>query len=542
MSMLADLKMYGRFAWGLRGFLRHRISLQEAQAILRQRMAERERNFLRLVERGIFGYPRSPYRPLLKRAGCELGDLQTMVRAKGLEATLRALREAGVYVSFEEFKGRMPIVRDGQVIPVEARDFDNPFLSHYYQTESGGTTGAGTRVAFDLDHLAATAVNTILAYDAHGVLGVPTVMWYGILPASSGIASILHAARFGQTPEKWFSLITHEDIRPSLKNRLATHYIVLIGRMCGAAIPWPERGSLDGMAVARCAAKMLHAHGACLIRTSVSLAVRVANAAREQGLDLAGATFLGGAEPPTPAKVRGITNGGARYVPNYFITEAGAVGMGCGRPLDGNDLHFYKDGLALIQYPRQVPGMEITVEAFHFTSLLPTTPKLLLNVEMDDYGMIEERSCGCPLERYGFTAHLRGIGSFRKLTGEGVTLVGSEMIHILEDVLPARFGGSPLDYQLLEEEDDQGFTRLSLVVSPKVAIADEQTVIKTVLEALGRSNVAADLARAVWSQAGTLRVKRMEPIWTARGKLLPLQMAQRIKERTGNPTRSASDR
>jgi hypothetical protein len=53
---------------------------------------------------------------------------------------------------------------------VQSRDFDNPHLSHYYQAESGGTTGAGTRVAFDLDHLAATAVNTILAYDAHGVL------------------------------------------------------------------------------------------------------------------------------------------------------------------------------------------------------------------------------------------------------------------------------------------------------------------------------------------------------------------------------------
>src|SRR2546429_8777632 len=81
--MLADLKMYGRFAWGLRGFLRHKISVHEAQAIVRQRMAERENNFLRLVERGVYGYPRSPYRPLLKPAGRELGDLQAMVRARG---------------------------------------------------------------------------------------------------------------------------------------------------------------------------------------------------------------------------------------------------------------------------------------------------------------------------------------------------------------------------------------------------------------------------------------------------------------------------
>jgi NitT/TauT family transport system substrate-binding protein len=32
-----------------------------------------------------------------------------------------------------------------------------------------------------------------------------------------------------------------------------------------------------------------------------------------------------------------------------------------------------------------VPGAELTVEAFHYTSLLPTAPKLLLNVESDDF-------------------------------------------------------------------------------------------------------------------------------------------------------------
>ena len=51
MSILDDIKMYARFAWGLRGFLRHTITLEEARAIVRQRLAEREANFLRLVER-----------------------------------------------------------------------------------------------------------------------------------------------------------------------------------------------------------------------------------------------------------------------------------------------------------------------------------------------------------------------------------------------------------------------------------------------------------------------------------------------------------
>ena len=49
MGIFADLKMYGRFAWGLRGFLRHTITLEEAKAIVQRRMEEREENFLRLV-------------------------------------------------------------------------------------------------------------------------------------------------------------------------------------------------------------------------------------------------------------------------------------------------------------------------------------------------------------------------------------------------------------------------------------------------------------------------------------------------------------
>ena len=203
--------------------------------------------------------------------------------------------------------------------------------------------------------------------------------------------------------------------------------------------------------------------------------------------------------------------------------------MGCFRPADSNDVHFFKDGLALIQFPRQVPGSEITVDAFHFTTLLLTAPKLMLNVESDDYGIIETRSCGCPLESYGYTDHLRDIHSFRKLTTEGVTLVGSEMVQILEEVLPAKFGGSPLDYQLAEEEDEQGFTRLNLLISPKVKLADEATVIEAVLQAMGRGSIGADLAHSLWGQAKTLRVKRMEPVWTARGKLMPLHLARRAE-------------
>jgi len=203
--------------------------------------------------------------------------------------------------------------------------------------------------------------------------------------------------------------------------------------------------------------------------------------------------------------------------------------MGCVQPSDTNDLHLLKDGVALIQYPRHVPGTEITVDAFHFTSLMPTAPKLMLNVESDDYGVIEKRACGCPFEVYGFDDHLRHVRSFRKLTGEGVTLIGSEMVRILQEVLPGRFGGTSLDYQLLEEEDRNGFTRLFLLISPKIGSVDEKAVVETVLEALARSSDAGSVARAIWHQAGTLQIRRTEPIWTSRGKLMPLHLASRSR-------------
>src|SRR5215468_5698283 len=119
------LKMFAQFPVALRRFLHNRPTPRAAEATVHERMARRTDNFLRLVERSVYGVPRSPYLALLKLAGCELGDLRALVHDKGLEGALLELRTAGVYVSYEEFKGRKPIVRDGFMLPVTPRDFDN---------------------------------------------------------------------------------------------------------------------------------------------------------------------------------------------------------------------------------------------------------------------------------------------------------------------------------------------------------------------------------------------------------------------------------
>jgi hypothetical protein len=527
---LAYIKMLAQYPFALRRLLRKPVTLEEARRIVCERMAHRQENFLQIVERGIYGYPASPYLPLLRTAGCEMGDVRNLVKQKGLEGALTALREAGVYISFEEFKGRAPIVRQGQEWRVQPQDFDNPLASHDYQVESGGSTGTPTtrtrNAQFDLDQ----TPDQMLTYAAHGLLDAPMALWRGILPDNSSLSIILRGAFMGKRTTRWFTHIGFRDSRHWVKYDLATFYVILLLRLYGVPAPLPEHVPMDqAIVIARWIVETLKQHPQCVVGTQVSRALRVALAAQEAGLDLTGATFMIAGEPPTPAKLEQIKRTGARHFTTYGA-EMGRMAMGCANPLDGNDVHLLLDAFALIPYPQVVPGFEVSVPAFNVTSLLASAPRLMLNVQVDDYGIVEERHCGCALGELGFTTHLRGIHSYRKLTGEGVTMVGSEMIQIIEQVLPARFGGTPLDYQLREEEDERGFTRLFLAISPRLEIADEQQVIDVMMNALRASSPQADAARTVWQSGRVLQVKRVEPVWTARGKLMPLH----IQRHNGN--------
>lgn len=537
MKPLGDFQNYVRFLVGLPRYLHTRLTLEEARSTFLRWMEEREDNFLLVAERGIFGYERSPYRPLLEMAGCELGDLRDELRGKGLRGALTSLREAGVYVTFEEFKGRAPIVRNGKEIHVTPRDFDNPFTSRYYHMSTGGSTGRARQVAMDIDHLTVGAITHKVFETIHGFAHIPTAIWFEGLPGT-GLGSVLNRVPGQIAPARWFTPVVGAAPSVPRRFRLAQRGILAVARASGARIPMPEPVPLDRAdVIARWMGETLAAHGRCGLRTMVSRALRVCLAAQELGIDLTGALIMGGGEPPTEAKVREITRTGARFISGYHFAEAGVIALACTEPAADDDLHFMQHHLELIQHPRPVPGFDTQVEPFHFTTLLPTAPKLLLNVEIDDYGIVEERACGCPLAELGLHRHIRQIRSFSKLTGEGVTLVGNDMVRILEEVLPARFGGSSLDYQLLEEEDERGFTRLSLVVSPRVELGDEAAAIDLVLDELGRGEADAGVSRTIWSQAGTLRVRRMEPRWTSRGKLFPLQLAV---GRTGRPSRDRS--
>jgi len=114
------------------------------------------------------------------------------------------------------------------------------------------------------------------------------------------------------------------------------------------------------------------------------------------------------------------------------------------------------------------------------------------------------------------------IRSFSKLTGEGATVLGTDCIRILEEVLPREFGGRSTDYQLLEAEDEGHFTRLYLVVSPSVGTIDEERVRTRFIEELRDPTRPRNIMPPLWRQADTIRVLRREPVSTGRGKLLPV--------------------
>jgi phenylacetate-coenzyme A ligase PaaK-like adenylate-forming protein len=280
------------------------------------------------------------------------------------------------------------------------------------------------------------------------------------------------------------------------------------------------------MEVARWLAETKAAGRPAVLDTTASSGVRVSVAARDHGLDIAGTLFRFGGEPLTEAKAKAVAASGSRAVCNYSMGELGRAGVACGQPAALDDVHLVTDKLAVIQREREVGVDSTRVGALLITTLVPSCPKLMLNVETDDYGVLEQRDCGCALGEVGFSVHLHGIRSYEKLTSEGMNFLGPELLSVIEQVLPARFGGSSTDYQLVEEEVD-GLPKVAIVVSPRIGQVDEAEVVRTVLEALGQGPSHRGMMAEVWRAGETLRVLRRDPYTTVTAKILPLHVLPR---------------
>ena len=147
----------------------------------------------------------------------------------------------------------------------------------------------------------------------------------------------------------------------------------------------------------------------------------------------------------------------------------------------------------------------------------------MLNVESDDYGTLVRKQCGCGMGELGYDLHFHTIRSYEKLTSEGMNFLGSDLIRLVEEVLPKRFGGYPTDYQFLETEE-KGLPKVNLVISPRVGRIAEDAVVAAVIDSLNTFPGSSDDYAERWREANTLRVLRQEPSSTGASKVLALHV------------------
>jgi hypothetical protein len=515
--------MFARYAWGLHGYLSHRLTPEECRRMLEDQLKSRERSFLRIVERGIYSNPRSPYLKLLRHSGVEYADFAGLVRQYGVEGSLTHLYDLGIYISLDEFKRRVPIRRPGLEIETGPHDFDNPFLSKQYSSRTSGSRGSVTRVIMDLDLLEHDAACNYFMLEGFDVGERPIGIWREVPPVTTGVNVMLRLTKLGKRVEKWFSTSRLGRDPKSLQFLFFTYYTIWASRVLSRPLPSPTYAPLeDALEVARWLA-LKKAHGTpAFFDTQASAAVRACMAAREEGLDISGTCFCIGGEPYTKAKAEVISGTGCMALNRYSMAELGNIGIACADPEDFDDMHIFTDKVAVIQRQKSLGSGEMNVGALVYTTVLPSCPKLMLNVESDDYGVLEDRRCACPIGGLGFTTHLSQIRSYEKLTSGGVTFLGTELMRLVEEVLPKRFGGHPTDYQLAEEEEG-GLPKVNIVVSPRVGDVDENAVVTAILQAL-RAYPGGDVMSERWEQGQTLRVVRREPYTTASAKILPLHI------------------
>ncbi len=517
MSFLKNFYEYFRFYINLKPFLETIISKEAAKEAIKQRLVNREENFLRLIKKGIFLNKKSPYLKIFKLIQISYDDIERMINKNGLSETLNILREDGIYLTVEEFKGKKTVVRRNAEFRFKEQDFDNPLLSAYYNIETGGTRSSGTRTLLDLEYISAKAVYYPLVFDIYNLKDCKIGLWAPTPPLGAGILPLLHFAKTGKIVSKWFS-----PIKPDIERAMSLKFMIGAAKNINIDLPYPEYTNIqDVEKVVNWIIDVKAKYGNVLFLSLVSQAVRICEFARINSLDISGVKFWIFGEPITEARYNVIKSSGCEVIPLYSFIELGSIGFGCNKRSSPEEIHFFQDSMALIQHNKFIPSLGENVGSFLFSSILPSSPKILLNVENGDYGIIDKRPCDCILGELGLETHIKNIHSFEKLNAEGMTFFAFDAMNILEEILPNKFGGTLLDYQLSEEVENTK-ARLNLVISPDLGIIDEDKIKSVLLDELKRRSKHGKQMVEVLKQAGTLCIKREYPAATRAGKICPL--------------------
>ncbi|MGZ8230911.1 MAG: hypothetical protein ACXWUS_14835 [Burkholderiales bacterium] len=519
----ATLLAAARFFARLPLYLHQRVELSEARTMLANRLENRGRRLLDRLRHDIYARPDSVYCRLLRHAGIEYDEVAAMVARDGVDGALAQLFRAGVYLTVDEFKGRAHVRRGSLDLEVTPELLRSPRAAYHLRGSSGGSRSSGTPVLMDLRFIRDCGANCSLLLDAWGLRDALIATM-----ESPGAGARFRLVKFGAftRPSAWFTQI-HPD-HASLESvvRWNTRAMRAASLLAGRPFPSPVYAPLsDPEPAALWLASMIREGRIPIVFTFASTAVRVCASAQERGIDIAGAYFLLMGEPITEARKAAIRNVGAVPIARYGSMEAGAIGYGCTHGIYPDDLHLLSDMQALITAGDGAREAALRPDALLLTSLHPRSPFLLLNASMGDQAVLEPSACGCALERLGWTTRVHSVRSFEKLTAGGVTFLGADVIRILEEALPARFGGKPTDYQLVEHESAGGQPILELLVHPALGPLDEAAVGDAFLNDLAQGPYPAARMTQVWRDSGTLRVVRRAPLVSQAGKILHLHRA-----------------
>jgi hypothetical protein len=363
-------------------------------------------------------------------------------------------------------------------------------------------------------------VNQTIHHDVHGVTGAALAGW-----AMNPSTLLVSWNRIGNPGQYWLLPLSPLP----LSARMGTQLVSWIFHRAGVGYPRATRCEINAPeTMARVFGEARARHGRVLVNCATSAAVRAANAARERGISLDGVVFDVRSEPLTEARRLDIEAAGAGVIASYGSNEITFVAAGCGGRRIADDMHLYAHEYALITRPRVIDAGSEPMQGLLVSTLSPFAPVIGLNTEMGDMATVDQPGPDCcRLGQLGLTTHLSNVRSFDKLTGEGVTVARSEMLQVLEVELPSRFGGTSIDYQLAEEAGPDGLVRLVLRVSPRIGGVDEASMRAALLAGLDQGGLVDRHMADLWRQAGTVIVRREEPVATAAGKVLPFYRDRR---------------
>jgi hypothetical protein len=362
---------------------------------------------------------------------------------------------------------------------------------------------------------------------AHRLIDRPYAMWWPAPPAAAALKNMLRTAKAGVPVTRWFSQTRSTFTSTAGKSAYLTWCTTLGSALMGHRLPWPQYVPADRAdVVARWLADLTRRGESVHLDVIASSAVRICMAARALGLDISGHAFRTNSEPLTETKAAVLRDAGVYVCSMYGIAEASTVGLSCAEPHQVDDMHLMTFRMAIVQQERPLPGWVEPVGAILLSVFAPYSPKVMLNVEVGDYGTLTRRECGCLLGEAGLDWHLHTIRSYEKLTSAGMHFMGADLIDVLEVSLPGRFGGGPTDYQFVEDEVG-GQTILKLVVAPSVGQLHEDDVIAFVLDDLRRRTTAGRLMTDIWRDSRLLRVERSEPYLTRMAKVQALHVVRK---------------